>query len=102
MSNQLCLAMALLDLTQELSEEAAGSPIPEPKQRSRLFRSQSESSDELSELDLSHGKKDAFVLEVCAAAVVAAAAAAAGGGGGDSGVGQDGVSRILCSGCALL
>uniref|UniRef100_A0A8C5A0H2 C2 calcium dependent domain containing 5 n=1 Tax=Gadus morhua TaxID=8049 RepID=A0A8C5A0H2_GADMO len=48
----------------ELSEEAAGSPIPEPKQRSRLFRSQSESSDELSELDLSHGKKDAFVLEI--------------------------------------
>ncbi|CAL8263571.1 unnamed protein product [Merluccius merluccius] len=47
----------------ELSEEAAGSPIPEPKQR-RLFRSQSESSDELSELDLSHGKKDAFVLEI--------------------------------------
>ncbi|CAL8296610.1 unnamed protein product [Boreogadus saida] len=48
----------------EQSEEAAGSPIPEPKQRSRLFRSQSESSDELSELDLSHGKKDAFVLEI--------------------------------------
>ncbi|XP_030223200.1 C2 domain-containing protein 5 isoform X4 [Gadus morhua] len=51
-------------INMELSEEAAGSPIPEPKQRSRLFRSQSESSDELSELDLSHGKKDAFVLEI--------------------------------------
>ena len=75
--------MALLELTQELSEEAAGSPIPEPKQR-RLFRSQSESSDELSELDLSHGKKDAFVLEVCAAA----------------GVGQDGVALMLLCGCA--
>lgn len=49
---------------QELTEEAVGSPIPEPRQRSRLFRSHSESSDELSELDLSHGKKDAFVLEV--------------------------------------
>ncbi|KAG7279213.1 hypothetical protein CRUP_013605 [Coryphaenoides rupestris] len=46
------------------SDEALGSPIPEPKQRSRLFRSQSESSDELAELDLSHGKKDAFVLEI--------------------------------------
>lgn len=49
---------------QELTEEGVGSPIPEPRQRSRLFRSHSESSDELSELDLSHGKKDAFVLEV--------------------------------------
>lgn len=49
---------------QELTEELVGSPIPEPRQRSRLFRSHSESSDELSELDLSHGKKDAFVLEV--------------------------------------
>ncbi|KAM9375911.1 C2 domain-containing protein 5 isoform 2-T2 [Pholidichthys leucotaenia] len=48
----------------ELIEEGVGSPIPEPRQRSRLFRSHSESSDELSELDLSHGKKDAFVLEV--------------------------------------
>uniref|UniRef100_A0A667Z687 C2 calcium dependent domain containing 5 n=1 Tax=Myripristis murdjan TaxID=586833 RepID=A0A667Z687_9TELE len=48
----------------ELTEEAVGSPIPEPRQRSRLFRSHSESSDELSELDLSHGKKDAFVLEI--------------------------------------
>jgi len=28
------------------------------------LRSQSESSDEVTELDLSHGKKDAFVLEV--------------------------------------
>ncbi|XP_061772817.1 C2 domain-containing protein 5 isoform X4 [Nerophis ophidion] len=45
-------------------EELVGSPIPEPKQRNRLFRSHSESSDELSELDLSHGKKDAFVLEI--------------------------------------
>lgn len=45
-------------------EELIGSPIPEIRQRSRLFRSHSESSDELSELDLSHGKKDAFVLEV--------------------------------------
>lgn len=48
----------------ELTEETLGSPIPEPRQRSRLFRSHSESSDELSELDLSHGKKDAFVLEI--------------------------------------
>lgn len=48
---------------QELTEEVVGSPIPEPRQRSRLFRSHSESSDEVSELDLSHGKKDAFVLE---------------------------------------
>uniref|UniRef100_A0AAQ5XZE6 C2 domain-containing protein 5 n=1 Tax=Amphiprion ocellaris TaxID=80972 RepID=A0AAQ5XZE6_AMPOC len=48
----------------ELTEEGLGSPIPEPRQRSRLFRSHSESSDELSELDLSHGKKDAFVLEI--------------------------------------
>ncbi|XP_070763573.1 C2 domain-containing protein 5 [Enoplosus armatus] len=48
----------------ELTEEVVGSPIPEPRQRSRLFRSTSESSDELSELDLSHGKKDAFVLEI--------------------------------------
>uniref|UniRef100_A0A3P8USQ7 C2 domain-containing protein 5 n=1 Tax=Cynoglossus semilaevis TaxID=244447 RepID=A0A3P8USQ7_CYNSE len=48
----------------ELTEEVIGSPIPEPRQRSRLFRSHSESSDELSELDLSHGKKDAFVLEL--------------------------------------
>lgn len=49
---------------QEISEEIIGSPIPEPRQRSRLLRSQSESSDEVTELDLSHGKKDAFVLEV--------------------------------------
>ncbi|KAM6215040.1 C2 domain-containing protein 5 isoform 2-T2 [Rhynchocyon petersi] len=48
----------------ELSEEMIGSPIPEPRQRSRLLRSQSESSDEVTELDLSHGKKDAFVLEI--------------------------------------
>uniref|UniRef100_A0A8C3TNP7 C2 domain-containing protein 5 n=1 Tax=Catharus ustulatus TaxID=91951 RepID=A0A8C3TNP7_CATUS len=48
----------------ELPEEIIGSPIPEPRQRSRLLRSQSESSDEVTELDLSHGKKDAFVLEV--------------------------------------
>ncbi|KAM6162434.1 C2 domain-containing protein 5 isoform 16-T16 [Erethizon dorsatum] len=48
----------------ELSEEVIGSPIPEPRQRSRLLRSQSESSDEVTELDLSHGKKDAFVLEI--------------------------------------
>uniref|UniRef100_A0A7N8X1X7 C2 domain-containing protein 5 n=1 Tax=Mastacembelus armatus TaxID=205130 RepID=A0A7N8X1X7_9TELE len=48
----------------ELTEEVVGSPIPEPRQRSRIFRSHSESSDELSELDLSHGKKDAFVLEI--------------------------------------
>ncbi|XP_067356438.1 C2 domain-containing protein 5 isoform X18 [Channa argus] len=48
----------------ELTEEAVGSPIPEPRHRSRIFRSHSESSDELSELDLSHGKKDAFVLEI--------------------------------------
>ncbi|XP_057692541.1 C2 domain-containing protein 5 isoform X11 [Corythoichthys intestinalis] len=48
----------------DLTEEIVGSPIPEPRQRTRLFRSHSESSDELSELDLSHGKKDAFVLEI--------------------------------------
>ncbi|XP_051918291.1 C2 domain-containing protein 5 isoform X13 [Hippocampus zosterae] len=48
----------------ELTEEVVGSPIPEPRPRNRLFRSHSESSDELSELDLSHGKKDAFVLEI--------------------------------------
>ncbi|KAA0715205.1 C2 domain-containing protein 5 [Triplophysa tibetana] len=48
----------------EVVEEIVGSPIPEPRQRSRLFRSQSESSDEVSELDLSHGKKDTFVLEI--------------------------------------
>ncbi|XP_004845817.1 C2 domain-containing protein 5 isoform X14 [Heterocephalus glaber] len=48
----------------EISEEVIGSPIPEPRQRSRLLRSQSESSDEVIELDLSHGKKDAFVLEI--------------------------------------
>ncbi|XP_072552023.1 C2 domain-containing protein 5 isoform X8 [Salminus brasiliensis] len=48
----------------ELVDEVIGSPIPEPRQRSRLFRSHSESSDEVSELDLSHGKKDAFVLEI--------------------------------------
>ncbi|XP_058432133.1 C2 domain-containing protein 5 isoform X8 [Marmota monax] len=48
----------------EISEEIIGSPIPEPRQRSRLLRSQSESSDEVMELDLSHGKKDAFVLEI--------------------------------------
>ncbi|XP_071385616.1 C2 domain-containing protein 5 isoform X1 [Centroberyx affinis] len=51
-------------INMELTEEAVGSPIPESRQRSRLFRSHSESSDELSELDLSHGKKDAFVLEI--------------------------------------
>ncbi|XP_054865040.1 C2 domain-containing protein 5 isoform X21 [Amphiprion ocellaris] len=51
-------------INMELTEEGLGSPIPEPRQRSRLFRSHSESSDELSELDLSHGKKDAFVLEI--------------------------------------
>lgn len=48
----------------EVSEEIIGSPIPEPRQRSRFLRSQSESSDEVTELDLSHGKKDAFVLEI--------------------------------------
>ncbi|XP_055078337.1 C2 domain-containing protein 5 isoform X3 [Periophthalmus magnuspinnatus] len=48
----------------DLTDETVGSPIPEPRQRSRLFRSHSESSDEVSELDLSHGKKDAFVLEI--------------------------------------
>ncbi|XP_070802683.1 C2 domain-containing protein 5 isoform X1 [Pituophis catenifer annectens] len=47
----------------ETSEEIIGSPIPEPRHRTRLLRSQSESSDEIAELDLSHGKKDAFVLE---------------------------------------
>ncbi|XP_051889442.1 C2 domain-containing protein 5 isoform X3 [Pristis pectinata] len=48
----------------EMLEELLGSPIPETRQRSRLFRSHSESSDDVSELDLSHGKKDAFVLEI--------------------------------------
>ncbi|XP_044137234.1 C2 domain-containing protein 5 isoform X5 [Bufo gargarizans] len=48
----------------ELLEEIIGSPIPEPRQRTRLLRSHSESSDEVLELDLSHGKKDAFVLEI--------------------------------------
>ncbi|XP_051952873.1 C2 domain-containing protein 5 isoform X9 [Xyrauchen texanus] len=48
----------------EVVEEMIGSPIPEPRQRSRLLRSHSESSDEVTELDLSHGKKDAFVLEI--------------------------------------
>ncbi|XP_033997228.1 C2 domain-containing protein 5 isoform X9 [Trematomus bernacchii] len=51
-------------INMEPTEEVVGSPIPEPRQRSRLFRSHSESSDEQSELDLSHGKKDAFVLEI--------------------------------------
>ncbi|XP_029008789.1 C2 domain-containing protein 5 isoform X7 [Betta splendens] len=51
-------------INMELTEETVGSPIPEPRQRHRLLRSHSESSDELSELDLSHGKKDAFVLEI--------------------------------------
>ncbi|XP_061917193.1 C2 domain-containing protein 5 isoform X8 [Entelurus aequoreus] len=54
----------LCDINMDPTEELVGSPIPEPKQRNRLFRSHSESSDELSELDLSHGKKDAFVLEI--------------------------------------
>ncbi|XP_064417482.1 C2 domain-containing protein 5 isoform X3 [Latimeria chalumnae] len=48
----------------DVPEELVGSPIPEPRQRTRLQRSHSESSDEVSELDLSHGKKDAFVLEI--------------------------------------
>uniref|UniRef100_A0A8C5PFA3 C2 domain-containing protein 5 n=1 Tax=Leptobrachium leishanense TaxID=445787 RepID=A0A8C5PFA3_9ANUR len=48
----------------EVLEETMGSPIPESRVRSRLIRSQSESSDEVTELDLSHGKKDAFVLEI--------------------------------------
>ncbi|XP_064865841.1 C2 domain-containing protein 5 [Oncorhynchus nerka] len=50
--------------TQPYVEEVVGSPIPDRQRSSRLFRSTSESSDELSELDLSHGKKDAFVLEI--------------------------------------
>nr|XP_040024201.1 C2 domain-containing protein 5-like isoform X18 [Gasterosteus aculeatus aculeatus] len=52
------------DINMELTEEVLGSPVPDSRQRSRLFRSHSESSDEVSELDLSHGKKDAFVLEI--------------------------------------
>ncbi|KAM9502771.1 C2 domain-containing protein 5-like isoform 22-T22 [Salvelinus alpinus] len=48
----------------ECIEEVVGSPIPDRQRSSRLFRSTSESSDEQSELDLSHGKKDAFVLEI--------------------------------------
>ncbi|XP_075459023.1 C2 domain-containing protein 5 isoform X11 [Ascaphus truei] len=47
----------------EILEETIGSPIPEPRQR-KFCRSYSESSDEVTELDLSHGKKDAFVLEI--------------------------------------
>uniref|UniRef100_A0A8C7HAN4 C2 domain-containing protein 5 n=1 Tax=Oncorhynchus kisutch TaxID=8019 RepID=A0A8C7HAN4_ONCKI len=66
-----CLIQARLCRTKKVAqggvceciEEVVGSPIPD-RQRSRLFRSTSESSDELSELDLSHGKKDAFVLEI--------------------------------------
>ncbi|XP_041693509.1 C2 domain-containing protein 5 isoform X3 [Coregonus clupeaformis] len=54
---------AFTGLNTECIEEVVGSPIPD-RQRSRLFRSTSESSDELSELDLSHGKKDAFVLDI--------------------------------------
>uniref|UniRef100_A0A8C5P5B0 C2 calcium-dependent domain containing 5 n=1 Tax=Jaculus jaculus TaxID=51337 RepID=A0A8C5P5B0_JACJA len=54
----------LYEINPEVPEEIIGSPIPEPRQRSRLLRSQSESSDEVAELDLSHGKKDAFVLEI--------------------------------------
>ncbi|XP_060270180.1 C2 domain-containing protein 5 isoform X13 [Ovis aries] len=54
----------LYEINPPISEEIIGSPIPEPRQRSRLLRSQSESSDEVTELDLSHGKKDAFVLEI--------------------------------------
>ncbi|XP_054632044.1 C2 domain-containing protein 5 isoform X12 [Dunckerocampus dactyliophorus] len=54
----------LCDINMDPTEELVGSPIPEPRQRTRLFRSHSESSDELLELDLSHGKKDAFVLEI--------------------------------------
>ncbi|XP_064175501.1 C2 domain-containing protein 5 isoform X12 [Anguilla rostrata] len=55
---------AFRGIDTEVVEEVIGSPIPEPRQRTRLFRSHSESSDETSELDLSHGKKDAFVLEI--------------------------------------
>ncbi|XP_062418751.1 C2 domain-containing protein 5 isoform X2 [Pungitius pungitius] len=51
-------------INMELTDEVLGSPVPDSRQRSRLFRSHSESSDEVSELDLSHGKKDAFVLEI--------------------------------------
>uniref|UniRef100_H3DPG3 C2 calcium dependent domain containing 5 n=1 Tax=Tetraodon nigroviridis TaxID=99883 RepID=H3DPG3_TETNG len=47
-----------------ISHDLLGTYVEEPRQRSRLFRSHSESSDEVSELDLSHGKKDAFVLEI--------------------------------------
>lgn len=57
-------------LFQEIPEEIIGSPIPEPRQRSKLLRSQSESSDEVTELDLSHGKKDAFVLEVISMSII--------------------------------
>ncbi|XP_064807845.1 C2 domain-containing protein 5-like isoform X7 [Oncorhynchus masou masou] len=55
---------AFIGLNTECIEEVVGSPIPDRQRSSRLFRSTSESSDELSELDLSHGKKDAFVLEI--------------------------------------
>ncbi|XP_045069542.1 C2 domain-containing protein 5-like isoform X2 [Coregonus clupeaformis] len=55
---------AFTSLNTECIEEVVGSPIPDRQRSSRLFRSTSESSDELSELDLSHGKKDAFVLEI--------------------------------------
>ncbi|XP_076848824.1 C2 domain-containing protein 5 isoform X9 [Brachyhypopomus gauderio] len=55
---------AFVNINTEWVEEVIGSPIPESRQRSRIFRSHSESSDEVLELDLSHGKKDAFVLEI--------------------------------------
>ncbi|KAM9502766.1 C2 domain-containing protein 5-like isoform 17-T17 [Salvelinus alpinus] len=55
---------AFTGLNTECIEEVVGSPIPDRQRSSRLFRSTSESSDEQSELDLSHGKKDAFVLEI--------------------------------------
>uniref|UniRef100_A0A8C9U9R9 C2 calcium dependent domain containing 5 n=1 Tax=Scleropages formosus TaxID=113540 RepID=A0A8C9U9R9_SCLFO len=48
----------------EVAEDVSGSPIPEPQRRPRLFRSVSESSTEVPELDLAYGRKDAFVLEI--------------------------------------
>ncbi|KAH0617129.1 hypothetical protein JD844_028820 [Phrynosoma platyrhinos] len=61
---QITVGETMLMGLAEASEEIIGSPIPEPRPRTKLLRSQSESSDETAELDLSHGKKDAFVLEI--------------------------------------
>uniref|UniRef100_UPI00358E4398 C2 domain-containing protein 5 isoform X2 n=1 Tax=Myxine glutinosa TaxID=7769 RepID=UPI00358E4398 len=43
--------------------EEAAEPSPEPRHL-RMSRSQSESSEEMPDLDLAHGRKDAFVIEI--------------------------------------